>query len=309
LSAARTAKRISPKKVTAFTILVGLIFFELGVMVGLGIQVGYSIRQSRTAVLKESEISRSLPFITIANAKESEEAFFASASDYQSQSDKKINLPVLMYHRIDTGSSDRIAAGLTVSPKNFESQVKYLADNGFNTVSLSDAYRALHQNISLPTKSVVLTFDDGYEDNYNYAFPILKKYNKAATFFVITGAIGNKAYLNKEQIKEMSAAGMAIESHTVDHLDLATTNVEKLTYELGLSRKRIKELTGKDSYFLAYPYGSYTKKVETISRGQGYLLAVTTAPGKEANAKSPFETPRLRVNPTTTIKEFATLVN
>jgi peptidoglycan/xylan/chitin deacetylase (PgdA/CDA1 family) len=288
---------------------VGLVFFELGVMVGLGIQVSYNDKQSRTAQRKESEISSSLPFITIANAKKSEEAFFASDMDYKPKSDKKFSVPILMYHHISNTASDRVAAGMTVSPKNFEAQVKYLAESGYSTVTLTDVYRSLHQNISLPAKSVVLTFDDGYEDNYTYAFSTLKKYNKVGTFFVITDAFGYGGYLTKTQIKEMADSGMAIESHSVTHPDLSKLPIEKLTYELGLARKKIKELTGKESYFLAYPYGSYTKRVETIARGQGYLLGLTTARGKEVNGQLPFELPRFGINPTTTMKSFAALLN
>ncbi len=134
------------------------------------------------------------------------------------------NVPILMYHYISTAPSanDKIRVGLSVPPDMFDAQMKLLVDNGFTTISLFDLYNNLATGQPLPDKPIVLTFDDGYVDNYEQAFPILKKYNQTATFFVITGRADAKdpAYMSWDMIAEMSRAGMDMQLHSKEHVDL-----------------------------------------------------------------------------------------
>jgi peptidoglycan/xylan/chitin deacetylase (PgdA/CDA1 family) len=132
------------------------------------------------------------------------------------------HVPILMYHYISASPSvqDRIRYGLSVPPEMFEAQLKLLRDNGFTTITLRDLYEYLAVGTPLPDQPIILTFDDGYIDNYTHAFPILQKYGMLGTFFVLTGPAddGNPAYLSWDMIQEMSSAGMDIQLHMRDHL-------------------------------------------------------------------------------------------
>lgn len=223
----------------------------------------------------------------------------------------EINLPILMYHRIDNKliTGDKYAAGLTVSTANFEAQLNYLKSQGYSTLSFDDLYKSFYAGETLPPKSVILTFDDGYEDNYQYAFPLLQKYGLKGTFFVATGFTDtNPFYMTREQIREMSDAGMNIESHTVSHPDLTKLSHDQLVYELNHSRQALQDIIGKDIFFFAYPFGTYNQAVATETKNVGYLMSVTTKVGKTQKANDPFGLVRFRVGPATTITSFANLI-
>jgi peptidoglycan/xylan/chitin deacetylase (PgdA/CDA1 family) len=223
----------------------------------------------------------------------------------------QVKVPIIMYHRIDTKQipNDRYSYGLTVPPTNFDAQMEYLEQNGYTVVGLEDLYRTFYSNETISPKTVILTFDDGFSDNYTYAYPILKKHHFNGTFFVATGFTdANKNYLTTDQIKEMSAGGMDIESHTVGHPDLTKLKAQELNYQLVASRERIEKITGKKSYFFAYPYGSNNENVIQAVQNAGYLLAITTKQGKVQNRITPFGLTRVSVGPGTTLATFAKLV-
>jgi peptidoglycan/xylan/chitin deacetylase (PgdA/CDA1 family) len=216
-----------------------------------------------------------------------------------------LKVPILMYHRVNNTliSGDPAAASLTVPTVNFESQLMFLKSQGFESVSLERLYRAFYNNEALPPKPVILTFDDGYEDNYVYALPLLKKYNLTATFFISTGFSDQSPnYLTKSQIKEMSDLGMSIESHTINHPNLVAIPQNKLQVELSASKKTLEEITGRDVFFLAYPYGSYSAEVVTATKKAGYLMAVTINAGHIQSEAKPYELHRERMSPYTTIR-------
>jgi peptidoglycan/xylan/chitin deacetylase (PgdA/CDA1 family) len=222
-----------------------------------------------------------------------------------------LKLPILMYHRIDANHlpGEKDPFGLMVSPANFESQLIYLKQNGYSTIGLDDLYKAFYTGQKLPAKSVILTFDDGFQDNYTYAFPLLKKYQYKGTFFVVTGYTNNNPhYMTSAEIEEMSDSGMDIESHTVSHLHLDRLTPEQVTKELSESKKALRELTGKDIFFMAYPFGSYSLSVAQTAQNSGYIMAVTTKPGKNQVSTSPFDLERIMIRPNTNIPTFANIV-
>ena len=162
-----------------------------------------------------------------------------------------VNIPVLMYHALGDNPWSSIT-GLFVRPAEMEKQLKYLQDNGFTTVTFEDMNR-----LSEIQKPVMLTFDDGYDDNYTLLFPLLKKYNAKATIFVITDLIGTEHYLSEAQIREMSDSGYcSIQSHTATHPNLSDIGGEALEKELTVSKDRITEITGKTPFVLCYPNGA-----------------------------------------------------
>lgn len=222
-----------------------------------------------------------------------------------------VKLPILMYHRVDDMlvPGDKFSPGLTITVAKFDTEMAYLKEHGYQTIGLAELYAALYENKPLPPKSVVITFDDGYADNYLYAFPILKKYNQKATFFVVSNFFGaSQYYMTAEQIKELSDAGMDVESHTETHSNLSQLPKEKLETELRGSRAKIEALTGKPVYFLAYPFGRFSPLVEAETKAAGYLLAVTTRGGNLQSKNNPFGLFRYDSRPTYNLTQFESLI-
>lgn len=183
-------------------------------------------------------------------------------------------IPVLMYHSIEyeKGNTARL-------PKEkFKEQMKYLKENNYTTLSLEEAYDFFISNKPIPEKAVVLTFDDGYVDNYVEAFPILKELEFKATFFVITDLVDKiPSYMNLVQLKELQASGMDIESHTVNHEHLNQLSYENQVKTLKESKDFLEKSLNKKIQYFAYPYGEFTEETLTAVKETGYKMAFTTA--------------------------------
>lgn len=182
-------------------------------------------------------------------------------------------IPVLMYHSIgyEKGNTAKI-------PKEkFREQMKYLKDNGYVTLTLAQAYDFFVSNKSVPEKSIVLTFDDGYEDNYVEALPILKEFGFKATFFIITDWVDKiPGYMNLKQLKEMQAHEMDIESHTAYHDHLKQLSYEKQLKTLKQSRDFLEKSLNKKIQYIAYPFGEYSKETLRAVKQAGYTMAFST---------------------------------
>ncbi|AGK95776.1 polysaccharide deacetylase family protein [Clostridium pasteurianum] len=182
-------------------------------------------------------------------------------------------VPVLMYHSISFEKNNP----LKVPPEQLEEEFKYLKDNGYTTISLDDLYNYFEDNAQIPEKSIVLTFDDGYEDNYTALFPLLKKYGLRATVFVITGYVDKMpAYLTSSQLKEMNSYGVDIESHTVNHDHLKTLTKDKQLATLTESKAFLEKLLNKKINYIAYPYGEYDNNTLECAKQAGYKMALST---------------------------------
>jgi peptidoglycan/xylan/chitin deacetylase (PgdA/CDA1 family) len=223
-----------------------------------------------------------------------------------------VRVPILMYHYISDPppGSDKLRVDLSLSPKQFEAQLRYLKENGFTTVSLQDVYDLLKTGKPLPTKPVVLTFDDGYLDHYTEAFPLLKKYGMMGTFFIVTDYIvyKNPEHLTWPMVKEMARAGMSIESHSRTHKDMRNRSTNFLVWEILGPVEQIEAYAGKRPRFFCYPTGKYDARVIKILRDVGTHAAVTTEHGSTYTLANAMEWPRLRVRNTTSIEGFANLV-
>ncbi|MBI1888942.1 MAG: polysaccharide deacetylase family protein [Candidatus Spechtbacteria bacterium] len=191
---------------------------------------------------------------------------------------------ILMYHSV---GENRVF--FTVRPREFERQMEYLHKHDYSVISLSGLIERLQQGGRNLKKCVVLTFDDGYRDNYANAYPVLKKYGFPATIFVATGFIGqsmDNAYheplpmLSWGELKEMAGSGIIdIEPHTIHHKKLTELSSYEATAEIQESKKEIEEKLGKKCASFAYPHGSSSASVEDLARGAGFLAAVTTKEG------------------------------
>lgn len=213
---------------------------------------------------------------------------------------RSARVPILMYHYVSEPppDADVYRKDLSVTPAQFESHLQALQDAGYQSVALTDlvSYLATGQP-ELPAKSVVLTFDDGYEDNYINAFPLLKKYGFTATIFVITDFVDMQrpGYVSWDQLAEMHAAGIDVGSHSRDHADLAGRDVDFLVWQALGSRQMIESRLGFTPRLFCYPAGQYDDLAIQVIHSADYWGAVTTKQGATHAADAPFELTRVRV--------------
>jgi len=209
-----------------------------------------------------------------------------------------VDAAILMYHHIGAlpENADDIRIGLTVSTDEFSSQVKYLADHDYIFLTLGALEKAIEDK-KVPEKVAVLTFDDGYDDNYYEALPVLKKYKAVGTFFIITSKIDQSEYLTRDQILALQDAGNEIGSHTIDHLNMTNLHGASLDQQLTGSKSTLEELTGKTVNSFCYPAGKYNDKtVEAVSNA-GYKIAVTThSASGQIDINNLFELDRYRIS-------------
>jgi peptidoglycan/xylan/chitin deacetylase (PgdA/CDA1 family) len=184
-------------------------------------------------------------------------------------------VPILYYHSVMHEAGNE----LKIPPEQFEAQMAYLQDNGYQSVSLEQLYRATYQGGILPENPFVITFDDGYVDNYTTAFPIVTKYGFTAAIFMITDYINGEGFLSWEQLKELVANGWEIESHTTNHPYLTKVNTSTVLSELHSSKELLEKELGRPVSFFAYPYGDFNTKVVQAVKDTDYLMAVSTKRG------------------------------
>ena len=222
----------------------------------------------------------------------------------------RVHVPVLMYHYVDQTPppAGPYADDLTVRTGDFEAELDYLVENGYQTVSLAEVYLAMAGSVDLPKKPVVLTFDDGGLDNYQVAFPILKEHGLTGTFFVITGRVGKEGQMDWTQLREMAAQGMSVQSHTASHPDLRGVTATRLEAELAGSRDSLAQAVGEPGYVVCYPSGAYDQRVMDAAKAAGYVMAVATGNGKDLDPRSIFEIKRRRVQAFLPLTSFASLV-
>ncbi len=186
-------------------------------------------------------------------------------------------IPTLMYHSVADGQANNSAV---VPVDVFKQQMQYLKDNGYTTLSLDELHNFIQNNKPVPERSVVLTFDDGYEDSYTNVFPILKAFGFRGTVFVIPALTDKPGpYLNSKQLKEMDKNGMDIESHTVNHEKLGELSSEKQLDTLIQSKQMLETMLNKKIQYIAYPFGSYNNFTVAEAQKAGYTMAFTTNDG------------------------------
>ncbi len=213
---------------------------------------------------------------------------------------RSIRVPILMYHYISVPpeDADRYRINLSVPPDRFHQQMAYLAANSYHVIDLYDVIDALVRNTPLPERPVVLTFDDGYADNYENAYPILEEFGFKGTFFVLPELIDNRhpAYMSWEMIHEMAARGHRFESHTKNHPDLTTLGRAELIWQILGSQETLAAHLGYKPRFFAYPSGRYNEKTLNILQELNFWGAVTTQGGVWRGLHDRLEWTRTRVS-------------
>lgn len=216
--------------------------------------------------------------------------------------------PILMYHRVDADHPrGRVAQELTVSPPEFAAQLAYLRARGIAAISMADLNRRLRAGQDLG-HTVVLTFDDGYADQYRYAVPLLRRYGARATFYIVTGNVGRRGHLSWDDLRAMVADGMDIAAHGVQHNDLSKMTRAQQTYQVDDSVLALQQRLhiAIDSY--AYPAGRLDGDTLQVVHDSNVPLAVTTDAHYVIPPENRFELTRVRVRGNWGLTQFSNAI-
>ena len=219
-----------------------------------------------------------------------------------------VRVPILNYHYVSVApeDADAVRKDLSVSPAEFEAQLRYLRKAGFTSITLDDLMLHLTIGHALPDKPIILTFDDGYIDNYQFAFPLLREYGYEGTFFLIT-AFQDEArpnYMSWDNVIEMHAAGMEFGAHSYNHADLRGQSTDYLVWQILGPRKAIEERIREPVRFFCYPSGRYDDQVIAVLHSAHYWGAVTVHQGTIQCSEAPFELKRVRVHGGDSLDKF-----
>jgi len=204
--------------------------------------------------------------------------------------------PIIMYHSVSPEAS--IKTMLAVKPETFERQMAFLKKHKYAVLPLGELAGMIKEKKKLPPRAVAITFDDGYKNNFTYAFPVLKKYGLAATVFIITDEVGRSDRLSWEEIKEMQDSGLIyFGSHCLGPEPLVNIDSEKeIKRQIAASRQILEERLGKKVTLFSYPEGLFNDKIRKMVINAGYEGAVATNPGKDYPDDDVFALKRLRIS-------------
>jgi peptidoglycan/xylan/chitin deacetylase (PgdA/CDA1 family) len=225
--------------------------------------------------------------------------------------ERTARVPILMYHYLSAppSNADIYRLDLSVTPELFAAHLDALRTNGYTTISLYELLAHLTQGAPLPEKPVILTFDDGYRDNYENAFPLLAERGMTATFFIVTDFIYDQRpeYVTWDMVRAMYAGGMSIEAHGRNHVSLKNKDREYLIWQALGSLEAIQQEVGTRPRFVSYPAGEYDQLTLDTFDSANYWAGVTTAQGATHSSGDLFRLRRVRVRGTTTPEELLRL--
>jgi peptidoglycan/xylan/chitin deacetylase (PgdA/CDA1 family) len=221
-----------------------------------------------------------------------------------------INVPILTYHyvRVNPDRNDRMGFALSVTPSDFAAQMDWLAQTGYHTITTEDLYTYLTGYGGLPSKPVILTFDDGYADFYTTALPILRSHDFVAVSYVVSGFVGWPGYMTAAQIREADRSGMEIGSHTVTHPNLANLPAAAVRLQLVQSKDFLEQVVGHPVTSFCYPSGKYTSAVASAVAAAGFHDATTTRFGYSYTIANRYVWSRLRVSGGESLDQFTAAV-
>ena len=229
---------------------------------------------------------------------------------------ESINIPILCYHNFNPS----VPGSMNLTPQRFESQIKWLKDNGFTIIPLKEAVEYLQgTRSSLPPKAIVITADDGWESVYTYMLPIVKKYNIPVTLFVYPETISEgKHALTWNQLKELQNTGLFdIQGHTYTHSNFKIEKKTRspagyakfVTRELAGSKKILEDHLGTKITLLAWPFGIYDDYLEQEAAKAGYTMAFSIDYHTANKSYKPMSQPRFMIIQGQSMKTFVSIIS
>ena len=224
-------------------------------------------------------------------------------------------IPILMYHEVSIPEkipalSKKTQYSFILSTTQFESQIKWLHDSGYRPWPMHELISWLSGRPpeGIPTKPIILTFDDGFEGNYRFALPILQKYGFKATFFVIVTRIGKPYMMTWQHLRELDDAGMSVQSHTMTHRILGLFDPDEITRELKTSKQELEQRLSRPVDFISLPFGSYNKQYRKVAIDTGYLGGCTSDFGLIDSNCDHFFLRRIPVKSTQSLMNFSKMI-
>jgi peptidoglycan/xylan/chitin deacetylase (PgdA/CDA1 family) len=217
----------------------------------------------------------------------------------------RYTVPILMYHSVDNQKGT-----FFVSPENFAKQMEYIKKNGYEVITLDELAKSIKDKRMLKKNKVVITFDDGYKDNFQYAYPVLKKLGFPATVFLISDFVGKylsnkKELLNWDEIALMSKNKISFGGHTKRHFYLGSVKDERTALEeIVGSKKTIEQKIGMPVDYFCYPTGGFNERVKEMVKEAGYKGACTTNRGFVDFNRDAYELKRVKVTNSDMTKPF-----
>ncbi len=223
------------------------------------------------------------------------------------------DVPVLLYHNV---TQRDIPGGelMHITPAMLEEHFKTLADNGYTAISTSEYYEHCTTGKKIPDKSIIINFDDGYISNYEYAYPLLKKYGMKATIYIVTNTVGAQnlefPHFSWAQAIEMENSGyVQIESHSASHADFSKLTYEQTVFEMRLSKFAIETNMKKQCRFFAYPYGQTNSVSSSVAFASPYVMTSIVSNEGYANYHNDFyQIPRHTVSGKMTGEQLLTYI-
>lgn len=191
---------------------------------------------------------------------------------------QEVRIPILLYHHVNTEVAEETNMLVNITPERLREHFTLLKERGYTAITTAELEAHLRMGSPLPSKPVLITFDDGYTSNYAYAYPLLRELGMKATIFIVTDSVGKSEgvsypHFTWDQAREMQSSGVIdIQSHTCTHADLANTSYLHLQKELRYSRYVIERQLGKQCHALAYPYGFHSENLQFEAERAGYRM-------------------------------------
>jgi peptidoglycan/xylan/chitin deacetylase (PgdA/CDA1 family) len=290
----------------------GIHKFGVGIVVVLA--VGCIVQLDGAAGLQAASAAAPAPVVVprvvVAQAEQGGREYFVSrrVREIVPTGAQTLTMPILMYHYVRTPpslSSDYIGYRLSVSPDDFTAQMDWLMVNRYHPVDFNDMRAYFAGTTPLPSRPVVITFDDGYADLYTTAYPILAAHHFKAVAYIVSSFVGQSRYVTKEQVLEMDRKGIQIASHTVDHPNLSRASFGSTMYQLVESKRWLEQLVGHPVVDFAYPSGRASALVVSALGNAGYDTAVTEQVSLLHSRSDRYMWTRIRVGGGESLADFA----
>lgn len=208
-----------------------------------------------------------------------------------------LRVPILLYHYVEyvKDKKDTIRQSLNIIPSTFENQIQTLQSDGYTFITMRELGSVLDGSGTLPSKPIVLTFDDGHRDFYTDIYPLLKKYNIKVTAYIVPGFLGGTDFMDPDQVQEISDSGLVeIGAHTINHAYLKNLDISRVKKEVAVSKIMLQDEFHVPVVSFAYPYGAFDQQAIDVVKESGFSTAVSTLPGIEVNQSNRYFIQRIR---------------
>ncbi|MBV9102319.1 MAG: polysaccharide deacetylase family protein [Candidatus Eremiobacteraeota bacterium] len=217
-------------------------------------------------------------------------------------------VPVFTYHMVAWRiPNDPIGNALTITPQQLRTQLETLQRLGLHTMTAANLVAEIERGAGLPRRTVVLTFDDGYQNARTEVLPLLRRYHAVATFYLISSTIGTARHLRWSDVRALKSAGMEIGAHGREHVDLTELDATGQFAQVNACRRALRRWAMVEAQTYAYPSGRYNATTLAVMRRSGLAAAFTEDYGEVRSLSQPYRLPRIRVLRESAVPAFSAI--